>query len=123
MEEQLKEIFESPKTILMYYHSTLRNVGLFTTISFGSLAYSRYYRGKSKLYAGGLVAISIAFLAISFFINHALNEVIQIYFEKNKNDHLRSLVNISSAIYFLHISLFMLSSWTLYRLVVNKTFG
>ena len=122
MEEEKKEIFDSPKAVLMYYHTTLRNVGLFTTISFGSLAYSRYYRGKSKLYAGGLVAISIAFLAISFFINHALKNMIQEFSEKNKDPHFKILSNISMTVLLLHISLFLLSSWTLYRLIVNKTF-
>lgn len=122
MEEQHKETFDSPKAILMYYHTTLRNVGLFTTISFGSLAYSRYYRGKSKLYAGSLVAISIAFLAISFFINHELKNVIQEFSEKNKDPHFKVLSNVSMTIFLLHISLFILSFWTLYRLIVNKTF-
>jgi hypothetical protein len=122
MDVESSELFKSPKEVLMYYHSTLRNVGLFTTVSFGSLAYSRYYRGKSKLYAGGLVAISIAFLAISFFINHALNGVIQRYNKQEKNYHISSLIFISSAIYYVQLVLFALSTWTLYRMIINDIF-
>ena len=109
----------------MYYHSTLRNVGLFTSVSFGALAYSRYYRGKSKVYAGGLVAISIAFLAISFFINNTLNDVLTEYVkdEEVKNKHLMELIPVSKTIYFIHAFLFLLSIWTLYRMITNKMFG
>lgn len=124
MEKETKT-FDSPKAVLMYYHSTLRNVGLFTSVSFGALAYSRYYRGKSKVYAGGLVAISIAFLAISFFINNTLNDVLTEYVkdEEVKNKHLMELIPVSKTIYFIHAFLFLLSIWTLYRMITNKMFG
>ena len=123
--EKESKVFDSPKAVLMYYHSTLRNVGLFTSVSFGALAYSRYYRGKSKVYAGGLVAISIAFLALSFFINNTLNDVLNEYArdEEYKNKHLSELIPISKTIYVIHTFLFLLSIWTLYRMITNKMFG
>ena len=33
----------------MYIHSTFRNVGLFTSLAYGSLAYSRIYRGHNAI--------------------------------------------------------------------------
>lgn len=44
------EQFEDKKAALMYFHTSLRNVGLFTTLSFGALGYSRYYRDKIQFY-------------------------------------------------------------------------
>ena len=49
--------FETGKDLLMFYQTTLRNVGLYTTISFAALGYSRFYRDKSILYSSGLVVI------------------------------------------------------------------
>jgi len=34
------------KEILMFYHTSLRNVGLYTSISLALLGSSRFYRGK-----------------------------------------------------------------------------
>ena len=68
----------------MFYQTTLRNVGLYTTISFAALGYSRFYRDKSILYSSGLVVISIAFLAIAFILNLLLMKTIETYYhEKN----------------------------------------
>ena len=47
------------KNLIMFYQTTLRNVGLFTSISFGALGYSRFHRGKSQLYNLMLILLSI----------------------------------------------------------------
>ena len=39
---------ETEKDLLMFYQTSLRNVGLFTSISLALLGYSRFYRGKNK---------------------------------------------------------------------------
>jgi len=49
----------TPKEIMMLYHTTLRNVGLYTSISLALLGYSRFYRGK------GLALYNISFIIIS----------------------------------------------------------
>ena len=51
------------KEILMFYHSSLRNVGLYTSISLALLGSSRFYRGKdNQLYNLVFLIISIATL-------------------------------------------------------------
>ena len=52
------EIFKSEKDVLMYYQTTLRNVGLTTAVSFAALGYSRFYREKSLLYSSGMEFVS-----------------------------------------------------------------
>ena len=54
---------------IMFYQTTLRNVALFTSISFGALGYSRVYVGKSKLHRYGLAIVGLVFNMIAFIIN------------------------------------------------------
>tara|TARA_B110000858_G_C17618766_1_gene387986 strand:- start:319 stop:654 length:336 start_codon:yes stop_codon:yes gene_type:complete len=60
---------ENEKDILMMYHTTLRNIGLFTTISFASLGYSRVYRGKQQIYNIFLILASLIFLSSALTMN------------------------------------------------------
>ena len=63
----------TPREIMMLYHTTLRNVGLYTSISLALLGYSRFYRGK------GLAVYNISFIIISivwlFFAINILNNM------------------------------------------------
>ena len=59
--------------ILGNYHTSLRNVGLFTSVSFAALAYSRYYRSKNDdIYNIGLILVSVAFIIVSIMISNFL---------------------------------------------------
>ena len=40
-----------PIQMMTYYQSTIRNIGLYTSVSFGTLAISRYYLGTSRCLA------------------------------------------------------------------------
>lgn len=60
---------ESEKDILMMYHTTLRNVGLFTSISFAALGYSRVYRGKNPAYNIFLILASLIFMTSALIMN------------------------------------------------------
>lgn len=100
----------------MYFHSTLRNVGLFTTLSYGSLAYSRVYRGNSHIYDIILIAVSIAFLSIAFVINYLLYQDINTFNVKHKHDNeIIGYKRISQAILGIHGILFILGLFTLLR--------
>ena len=59
---------ETEKDLLMYYHSSLRNVGLFTSVSLALLGYSRFYRGKIKTYNIAFIIISLLFLICALVI-------------------------------------------------------
>ena len=71
------------KDLMMYYHTSLRNIGLYTSLSFAALGYSRFYRGKdNNIYNISLISASIAFLSISLYINYHLIEDFKLY-QKN----------------------------------------
>ena len=53
---------ETEKDLLMFYHTSLRNVGLYTSVSLALLGYSRFYRGKSKIYNIVFILLSLAIL-------------------------------------------------------------
>lgn len=55
------------KSILMYYHTTLRNVGLYTSVSLALLGYSRFYRGKIYLYNISFILLSLTLLILTVY--------------------------------------------------------
>ena len=73
---------ETQKDLHMWFHTSLRNVGLFTTISFGALAYSRVYREKRAFYNLFLILASIIFMMVSLMINWYLIKNYEAYQKK-----------------------------------------
>ena len=63
-----KKINYTEKDILMYFHTALRNVGLYTSVSLAMLGYSRFYRGKNKIYNLSFIIISLLFLLFSMML-------------------------------------------------------
>lgn len=56
------------KDIANNYQTTIRNVGLFTTISLALLGFSRYYRKKDKIYNIFGLLLSASFNILSMII-------------------------------------------------------
>lgn len=103
----------SPNTnLLMYFHTTIRNVGLFTTLSYASLAYSRVYRGIDSIYDITLILISIAFLILAAIINYSLYKEIQL---KIQNNNKLELLNIIYVVFGIHTILLILGVITALR--------
>jgi predicted membrane-bound mannosyltransferase len=100
----------------MYFHTTLRNIGLYTSLAYGSLAYSRIYRNDTPLYDVMLILISLAFLAISFIMNYYLYLDTNAFILKNKKGHdFIQLLRITQAIFGIHIILVLLGTIILVR--------
>ena len=97
---------------LLYFHTTLRNVGLFTSLSYASLAYSRVYRGIDSIYDIILILISIAFLIIAAVMNYSLYKDVQL---KIQNNNKSELLNILYVIFGIHIILLILGIITALR--------
>ena len=74
------------------YQSTIRNVGLYTSISLAFLGYSRYYRGKNKLYNVGPILISLVFNFVSLLFLHFLYNQ-QYKYIGNNSEQLTTLMN------------------------------
>lgn len=114
---------QSNKDILMYYQTAIRNVALTTAVSFAALGYSRFYRGKSTIYASGLVLVSLLIISASCIININLYNLI--------TNHTINDISLTSANNFLIVNiLFMISHsilvifglYTFYRLITNNKF-
>ena len=75
---------ETFKDLIMYYQTSIRNVALTTAVSFAALGYSRFYRGKNKMYTVGLAFISVLLLTCSTFLNSLLYNSLQPYLKNPK---------------------------------------
>tara|TARA_B100001059_G_C17734255_1_gene527928 strand:+ start:457 stop:804 length:348 start_codon:yes stop_codon:yes gene_type:complete len=83
-------IMEDEKDLLMFYQTSLRNVGLYTSVSLALLGYSRFYRGKNNSYNVAFIALSLAILLCAILIctyliqdlEHMSQEIDTIYLNK-----------------------------------------
>ena len=74
---------EDTYRILQLYHTSMRNVGLYTSISFAALGYSRYHRGKTFFLNILLIFISMVFTIIALIICHFLIKDLSYFSEKD----------------------------------------
>lgn len=61
--------FKTIKDISMYFHSSFRNVGLYTSVSLASMAAARSYIKTNEKYYMIFINISIALIIVSFLLN------------------------------------------------------
>jgi len=97
----------------MLFHTTLRNIGLYTTLSYASLAYSRVYRTSTPFYDILLIIVSITFIIIATTLNLFLYYDTSSFFHKLQSP--THLFNISYAVFGIHTILFILALITLLR--------
>ena len=105
------------RKFLMYYHSSMRNLGLFISVSMAILAVSRAYRGKIKLYNVGFIILTLLFLFIAGYINFYMILSLQKMDKQIKtNDyHVRELMIVPSFIMMLICFVFVFCIFTLFR--------
>tara|TARA_Y100000816_G_C25797951_1_gene417946 strand:+ start:81 stop:437 length:357 start_codon:yes stop_codon:yes gene_type:complete len=65
-------MFSNEKEILMYYHTSLRNIGLFTSIAVAMSAYSSRIRDRNELKSFIVYIVHFLFLALAIYINYLL---------------------------------------------------
>ena len=107
---------DSEKAILMYYHTALRNVGLYTSVSFILLASSRFYRGKNKMYNLIYIILSLSILSCAIIITKFLIEDLKIM--KQNVDEIKYMdkwENIPQAMFYLNITVGLITISTLFR--------
>jgi len=69
--------------IKMLYHTNIRNVALFTSVSLALLGYSRYYRkSKFQVYNVSFIIISLFFLLMSVLLSQYLLNDHRLYLDK-----------------------------------------
>lgn len=119
--EVQKDIQTENKKFDLYFHSALRNVGLYTSLSFAALAYSRVHRGNTPIYDMILIAISMVFLLLSLTMNYILNNDIRQYLEQNEESQKENMyLGITKIVFGIHGVLFILGLGTLLRLYILK---
>lgn len=101
----------------MYFHTTLRNIGVYTTLSFAALAYSRVYRGKLLYYDLLLISISQAFLVIAALVNYFLYQDFLAYIDKEPD--MAKLGILLQIIVGVHLVLLMLGIITIVRSITS----
>ena len=119
---QDKMQFETFKDLMMYYQTSIRNVALTTAVSFAALGYSRFYRGKSKLYVGGMVMVSLLLLSCSFLLNLFLYDDIQKYINNPKYKAIEKWSNINKVFFIIHTFTICFAIYTFYRVFTGNTF-
>ena len=69
--------------IKMLYHTNIRNIALYTSVSLALLGYSRYYRQtKYQIYNISFIIISLSFLLMSMFLSLYLLKDHKVYLDK-----------------------------------------
>tara|TARA_B100000282_G_C31704847_1_gene478118 strand:+ start:211 stop:549 length:339 start_codon:yes stop_codon:yes gene_type:complete len=96
----------SEKEIIMFYHTTLRNVGLYTSISFALLASSRFYRGKNKIYNIIFIILSLLILLTSILIcKYLIDDIKKMKSNLDEIKYLNKWQNIPKIIFNVNISI------------------
>lgn len=113
---------ETFKDLIMYYQTSIRNVALTTAVSFAALGYSRFYRGKNKMYTVGLAFISVLLLTCSTLLNSLLYNSLQPYLKNPKYKDIEQWIVINKIFFVIHFLLLFFGFFTVYRLFTDKTF-
>ena len=110
------------KSILMYYHTSLRNVALYTSVSLALLGYSRFYRGKIFIYNISFIVISLMLLAITIYKTQLFSNTLKIQIKELKKEiqskdkyELKRLSNIPVMMVYLNSIIFLFGIYTLLR--------
>lgn len=114
--------FKSFKELIMYFQTSIRNVALTTAVSFAALGYSRYYRGKSKLYVIGMVLVSLLLLSASFLLNLFLYNDIQKYINNPKYKAIEKWSNINKVFIVIHVITIFFAIYTFYRALIGSKY-
>lgn len=119
------------KAILMYYHTTLRNVGLYTSVSLALLGYSRFYRGQIYLYNVSFILLSLVLLILTVYKTQlfvsTLNVQIDELKKSNNNNtnyddkyNLEDLVIIPQTMIIMNSIVILFGLYTLIRELTKK---
>lgn len=111
------------KDILMYYHTTFRNIGLYTSVSVGMLGYSRFYRGKNKAYNLAFIIISLMFLTFSLLVTKHLITMVKEMNTKVEDPiglNIDHLSRIPQYVFVTNSAVFIFGLYTLFREIREK---
>lgn len=99
-----------------YFQTTARNIGLYTSISFASLGYSRAHRGKDQIVNVMLILVSIIFTVIALiFATYLLDDIKTFTTDTSDYHYIDKWIIIPQIMYATNIILLLISLYTLYK--------
>jgi len=110
---------KTEKDIIMMYHTSIRNIGLYTSISLAALAYSRAYRGKGFLRNIAGIMISICLISIAISINYYLYKDIDHFSKKIEVPIIDKWAALLPFIGLIQLFIVIINLFTLYN-EINK---
>ena len=112
---------ETEKDLLMYFQTCLRNMGLYTSLSFAALGYSRFYRDKNLTHNLYLIIFSIVFTFVTLYIGYYLIKDLNSFNKKVKSNYLSKWLFLPKLIMFFNIGAVILAIITLHSEIDSKT--
>jgi hypothetical protein len=101
-------------SLLTYYQTSLRNIGLFTSLSFGALGYSRFYRGKIWFINILLILVSMVFIISTLGMIHFLRNDMEIHSTLEQTEMLNKRMIIPNIIEYVNYGLLLVALYILY---------
>lgn len=118
-----EEIFSSHENLLMYYHSSMRNIALFTSISvsslFGSFTYLKNNKYLYNLEGIILYVFSFIFTIITLFVCDRLRRTIKKHNKNNDNKYI-DLLNIPNILYYVNIMFLFISLMLVFTIIYKN---
>jgi len=106
---------DTERELLMYFSTALRNIGLFTSISFAALGYSRYHRSKNAIYNIYLILVSLFFIFASIYLAYYLIQDIEMFQTDKTRNTMDKWILIPKALIVMNSGVFILGAYTLFR--------
>lgn len=111
---------ETEKDILMFYQTSLRNVGLYTSISFALLASSRFYRGKNKMINILFILLSLSILLCSITMcKYLIDDLKNMKQNLDEIKYLNKWETIPQIIYYVNIVVGLIGATTLFKQILK----
>ena len=111
---------QSEKDILMFYQTSLRNVGLYMSISFALLASSRFYRGKNKIYNILFLLLSLSILLCSTTLcKYLIDDLKNMKQNLDEIKYLNKWQTIPQIIYYVNIVVGLIGATTLFKQILK----
>jgi len=101
--------------MIMYYHTCIRNIGLYLSLTFAVVGYAQSYRGRRPIYHMLLLILALIPLFISTTMNYFLIQDLNSYMKNNHTNILKTWKYINYVLFITQIVLAFLSIIIIYR--------
>lgn len=106
--------------IMSYYHTSIRNIGLYLSLSFAALVGSRYHRGKNFTINILMILVSIVFSIISYLIGLYLIQDIEVLNSKDPVEIIEKWLIIPNVTQIINIAILLGSIYVLFTQLVSQ---